>query len=149
MTVAAKAHELLFGQDEMVSAWVSDRQPEGQGNHGGSPCTAIGVKSNGRLIAGVTYYDYYPEHRTMQLGIASISPMWARRDTITALLSYPFMQLDVFKCWILVSAGNEKCLKAVNHIGFNEEGVLKHQFGVYNDGVFLSMLKPDYLRLYV
>jgi RimJ/RimL family protein N-acetyltransferase len=150
MTTATKPHELLYEQDEIVAAWVSERIPDVR-EHGFTEGAAIGVLSQDgkRLIAGVVYTDYQPECGTIQLHIASDGPMWARRSTIRELLAYPFYQLDIFKCWVLIPSDNEKSLKATKHIGFEVDGELEHHFGKNRHGIIKKMFKPDFERLYI
>ncbi len=148
MTTATKKHDLIYGEDKRVSDWVAERIL-GIGRHGLSKGPAIGVMSDGRLIAGVVYNEYQPEHRTMQLHIASSSPMWARKETIRDLLAYPFLQLGVYKCWVQTPIDNEKSLKATKHIGFQVEAVLRHHFGIGRNGVISGMVLPEYKQLYI
>lgn len=140
-------HGLLIGHDKYVCGWVADHSPGGDGVHG-LTATAIGVLSGERLIAGVVYHDYYPEHKTMQLGIASISPMWAQKGTIRQLLSYPFEQLKVYKAWTVTESTHKNTLKAVGHIGFSFDAKLKHHFGEGRHGTIMRLLRPDFYRLY-
>lgn len=146
-TRTRKPHKLLFDHDEYVCNWIADHSPGGDGVHGLS-AKAIGVLSGERLIAAVVYHDYYPEHKTMQLGIASISPMWAQKATLKALLSYPFEQLKVFKAWTVTNSAHKATLNAVKHIGFKFDAELKHHFGEGQHGTIMRMLRPDYYRLY-
>ena len=107
---------LLYGCSEEVSEWVSQQIPEA--NNGFKEATAIGVISQGKLIAGVVYNEWQPEYKTMQLSIAAVNPMWARKEVIRGLLAYPFCQVDVFKCWLTIPSDNEESLKMTDHVGF-------------------------------
>lgn len=104
--------------------------------------------SGGRLIAGVVYHDYHHRFATVQLSIAAISPMWARKETITALLHYPFCQLKVFKVWTAMPHDNHAALKVNEHIGFKREAILAHQYGRKRHAIVTRMLQPDFHRLY-
>lgn len=146
--VPGRFPSLLYGKDEEVTEWVSERIKEG-GPSSIDPCVvSIGVQSGGKLIGGVLYYDYYPDFQTMQLGIAAINPMWAKRENIVGLLAYPFIQAGVFNAWVLIGEDNEQALKTVLHIGFRHEALLKHQFGPGKHAIMLRMLKPEYEQRY-
>ena len=136
---------LVYGEDEYVTAWVVDQLPHVE-NFGKSK--AIGVVSQERLIAGCVYSDYRPRFGTIEMSIASVSPMWARRENIAGLLKYPFEQLGVFKVYAASHLSNEKALKVNAHIGFTREAVLAHQFGKGHHAVIMRMLLPDYERLW-
>ena len=91
---------LLFGFDNEIAEWVRERI-DFIGPVDFGPCAAIGVMSDaGELIAGVVYHDYQPHFSTIQLSMAAENPMWAKRENLRALLSYPFNQLEVNKAWI-------------------------------------------------
>lgn len=139
---------LLYGRDAEIAAWVDARIEISTGN-GFGPCAGIGVVSDGgTLWAGVVFHDYQPAFRTIQVTMASASPMWARRDVIRGLLSYPFVQLNAFKVWAAVMLGNDHGIETFRHIGFKREAVLAHQFGRGRHCVMMRLLKTDFDRLY-
>jgi RimJ/RimL family protein N-acetyltransferase len=138
---------LLFGKDREVALWVAERVPDIV-NCFNEKSRAIGVVSGNRLIAGVVYSDYHEKQSTMQLSIASSSPMWARTETIRALLSYPFKQLGIFKCWIATPDSNEKSLRLTDHIGFKREATLAHHFGQGKHAIISRMFKPSFVGIY-
>jgi|TARA_B110000263_G_C15066661_1_gene399985 RimJ/RimL family protein N-acetyltransferase len=140
------APTLLYGESEEVSDWVSRHIPEV--NNGFKEATAIGVISEGKLIAGVVYNEWQPEYKTIQLNIAATNPMWARKEVISGLLAYPFYQVDVFKCWLTIPSDNKRSLKMTDHVGFTKEGVMAHQFGKKRHAVIKRMFKPDYERMW-
>jgi RimJ/RimL family protein N-acetyltransferase len=140
--------ELLCGCDKQVADWVAERIPDVDGD-GFGDCRAIGVLSDrGQIICGVVFHDYAPIAKTMQLSIAASNPMWARKETIKQLLSYPFGQLNIFKCWITIPHDNLMSLRMTEHIGFKYEATMRHQFGKDRHAVLKRMFKPDYEELY-
>lgn len=143
----AAADRLIFDEPEKVVAWVAERIPEAQ--NGFQEPTAIGVRSadGKRIIAGVVYSDYHPGARTMQLHFAADNQMWAKKEIILSLLAYPFLQLDVFKCWVAINTENSRSLKTTHHIGFKDEAVLLHQFGPGKHCFLKYMIKPDFMDM--
>lgn len=136
---------LLLGEDEMVKKWIIDKIDY---VHQLDPCVTIGVISNHRLIAGVAYHDYQKRYGVIQMSMAAISPMWARKIIIHGLLRYPFEQLNCHKVMISIRMDNVKALKTFKNVGFENEAVLEHNYGVDRHAVILKMLKPDYYRLF-
>lgn len=100
--------------------------------------------SQGRLIAGVVYHDYQREYRNIQISMAAVSPMWARRATIAGLLRYPFRQLGVWMVWTLMPDWNVKALKVNEHIGLKRKTIIPHAFGKKQHAVLSQMLEPAY-----
>ena len=137
---------LLFGFDEEVSLWIAERMPVPVTLDGSR---AIGVvDSNNNMMAGIAYYNHLPEFETIELSFASDNPMWARKENIRALLSYPFEQLNVFKCWISIPSDNARSLKTTDHIGFKHEATMRHQFGNGKHAILKRMFKPEFEKLY-
>ena len=136
---------LVYGEDEFISQWVSDLIPHADGY---GACIAIGVESNGRLIAGFVFSEYRERFGTIELTMAATSPMWAKRQIIAEVLRYPFEQLGVYKVFTITPFENEKALKVNAHIGFIREAILAHQFGKKRHAVIMRMLRPDYVRLF-
>lgn len=145
MIETEKDYGLLYGHSDEVAEWVMDRIPEVETF---GPCSAIGVISDNRLIAGVVYHEYRAQYGTIQLSMAADSPMWARKDIIKALLDYPFGQLEVYKCRLAIPAYNAMSIRNNEHIGFTREAILAHEFGKGKHAHIYRMIKPDFDRLY-
>ena len=138
---------LLYGHSEQVCLWVAERIKDVLYEF--DKAQAIGVLDDrGQLMCGVVYHDYRPECGTMQLSIASSNPMWARKETITQLLTYPFIDLKIYKCWITVPSDNTKSLATTKHIGFKQEAILHHQFGKDRHAHCMKMSRKDFKRIY-
>lgn len=80
--------------------------------------------------------------------MAAVSPMWARKEIVAELLSYPFEQLGVYKVFTAIPADNAMAIKVNSHVGLKREAVLAHHFGKKRHAVIMRMLRPDYDRLY-
>jgi RimJ/RimL family protein N-acetyltransferase len=136
---------LVPGDGDWVQRWVAERIPD---------ITAFGdsvslaAVSGNHILAGFVFHDYHPDWSTISMSMASESPMWARREIIHGVLSYPFEQLKTYKLWAAILRTNEKMLKAATHIGFIREAILAHQFGQKRHAVIMRMLQPDYQRLF-
>ena len=130
----------LYGADNTVKNWIIDKIDY---VHKLDPCVTIGVISSDRLIAGVAYHDYQSQYGVIQMSMAAISPMWAKKRIINRLLRYPFEQLNCYKVIINIRMDNIKALRIFKKIGFKQEAVLHHNYGVNQHAVIMRMLKPD------
>jgi RimJ/RimL family protein N-acetyltransferase len=139
------ASRLIFGHDEKVAAWVAGLIPHV--SRGFGECRAIGVASDDgrRIIAGVVYHDYQPEHRTVQISMAARSALWARPNNIYALLSVPFEQYRVFKVWVAIPHDNQRAIRFCAGIGMKGEATLRHHFGRKRHAVIYSMTWDEYV----
>lgn len=136
---------LIYGEDEYVAEWTAARIPHADGF---GPYAAIGVTIGEKLVAGWVYHDYQPKAETMQLSVASDTPVWARPNVLAELLSYPFRQMGCFKVYTVTPHRNERTLKANARIGFKKEAVLAHHLGKKNHAVICRMLRPDFEHIY-
>lgn len=140
---------LLFGHDEQVAKWVAARIPHLHGG-GFGPCTAIGVGSEdrGKIYAGVVYHEFVAAYQNIQLSMAADSPLWATKNTIRALLHYPFTQLKAWMVWTLTPVENERAIKVNEHIGFKRKPIVPHAFGPKKHAVICQMTQPEYKARY-
>lgn len=137
----------MIVSDPRISEWVGLNIPHVGGDNFG-PCTGLGVVESARLIAGVVYHDYQKDFGTIQLSMAAISPMWARRETIRGLLEYPFEQLGCHLVWTATPIDNAKAIKVNEHIGFRREATLADRFGPKRHAVICRMKRHEFRRLY-
>ena len=137
--------KLVFGHDAAIADWTARHIAHVNRDFG--PCSAIGVVDGNRPLAGVVYHDYQPEYGTMQVSIAAISPRWAQKGIIYALLSYPFDQIGIYKLWSAIPMKNERSLKFNLGIGFKQEGILAHHFGK-DHAVISRMFRKDFEKRY-
>lgn len=139
---------LDYGHSDDVAAWVADNIPHVSGGDFG-PCAAIGIVNGDHIVAGVVYHDYQEKFGTIQLSMAAISPIWARKAIIADLLAYPFFQLDCYRVFTATPIDNTMATRVNEHIGFKREAVINSMFGKGRHGVIMRLLEPDFKRLYV
>lgn len=72
---------------KQVENWVAR---ELQYERGFGDCTAIGVRKDGLLVAGIVYHNWSPEWETIELSGAATDKRWMTRPIIHGLLEYPF-----------------------------------------------------------
>ncbi|MCA3704249.1 MAG: GNAT family N-acetyltransferase [Methylobacterium sp.] len=142
-----KQPTLLFGHSDLVAQWVLEKIPDVQTF---GKCEAIGVGNadTGRLYAGVVFHDYQPHFETISVSIAAVNPMWATRQTIKALLHYPFEQIGVNLVTAIMRSTNARSLKTNEAIGFKRDGILRHRFGQGVHAVTASMTRNEFRKLY-
>ena len=131
---------LVYGRDAEVSHWVLKQIDVEKLD----PCVAIGVEHKGRLIAGVVYNEY--RGNDIRLHVAAISPRWATRKNISALLAYPFIQLGCKRITGVVRAKNKEARKFDEGIGFIYEGTVRKGAENGDDLIIYGMLKNEYLN---
>lgn len=145
---------LVFGFDNELAAWAASRIPHMHGGTFGA-CRSIGVMRgedaadmSAPMQAVVVYHTFMEREQTCQMSVACRTPMWARRDILAALFSYPFEQLGVNLVWAAVPHLNEKTIAFNEHVGFKRDGVLRHRFGWKNHAVVMSMTKYEYAKVW-
>lgn len=131
---------LVYGQDERVAEWVGKQLMKDA--EAFKPCVAVGIEREGKLIAGVIYNKYEPE-LLIEMSIASIDKAWATRHNLSALFSYPFIQLNLKRVQALCSEKDEGVQMFLKRLGFTHEGT--HPCAYHDGGTALSfgMLKNN------
>lgn len=138
---------LVFGQDRAVAEWVARRIDEMDSGDEFGPCVAIGVAEGTTPIAGVVYHMYSRRWDTMQISVAAMTPRWAQKGIIYALLSYPFDQQGVRKLWSCINSSNERALRFNRGLGFKPEATMARQYG-NNHAIITRMYDTDFRRIY-
>lgn len=133
---------------ENVARWVADLLPDVR-SQGFENCKAIGViGKNGEPLGGAVFHNYQPGFRTMSVSVAAVSAQWLTRRIITDILSYPFLEMGLFKVWSAIAIGNLRSQRFCSGIGFTKEGTLRHQFGYKNHAVMYGMTAPEFNTKY-
>lgn len=91
-------------------------------------CYGMAIMWDNQMIAGVVYHDL--SDHNCALSLYSTTPLWAGRDTLRAIFSYPFNQLGLARVTAIVKPGNQKWRKILtDKIGFVHEAKLWDWFG--------------------
>lgn len=135
---------LVYGQDEIISAWVARQfgQPDDYFN----PCRAIGIMKNDKIIAGVIYNNQkktLEKPYMLEMTVASIDKSWATRHNLRALFRYPFAQLKLERVNTQCDASDKGLIMFNKRLGFKVEGLHKKAFPTGSDAISFGMLKGD------
>lgn len=131
---------LLYGADKDVAEWASFLI-FGQ-NDRFKNVNAIGVIEDGKLIAGVVYTGYFPNH-SIEMSIASIDKRWCNRHNLKAFFRYPFIQLNLERVWTQCSAHDEGVIMFNKRLGFKQEGYHPKGWPLSGDSLSWGMLKEN------
>ena len=128
--------EIVYDDDSMIP-WAIERI----GFKPRDDVRAIGWRENGSLRA-VTLYDGFSEC-DCNMHIASDGKAhWLSRQFLIASFMHPFVQWRLRRVTGLVPAKNTDALRFDLHLGFEQEGYLRHALPD-DDIVVLGMLKAD------
>ena len=83
---------------------------------------------------------------TIQMSIASVSPLWAKPETIRELLAVPFLQKEYScrKVWAMTSSDNAKAIRLLGHIGMVCEAKLRHHYAPKRAAWIFGMMRHEY-----
>jgi len=127
---------VVFGFDREVAQWVAQRII------GFSPspdAKALGVVSNGELVAGVVYERWNGVH--VEASIAANGQVWATRSTLFRIFHYPFNQLGCEAISVLVPSSNIPSLNLATKLGFEPEAIVRFAAHDGSSMVVLKMFK--------
>lgn len=101
--------------------------------------TAIGLESDGNLVAGVTYSEYNGSNITA--GIAG-EGNWLTREFLWFMFFYPFIQAGASRITACVETNNLQSQRFVEKLGFELEFSMKRA-GRFGDLLIYRMFRED------
>lgn len=95
------------------------------------------------VIAGVLYHDHCEmgDGGKIEISMASEDPRWAQKGIISALLSYPFVQLRCHVVICTTNRTNKRTRKFLEGIGFCERGTVPNR--PYADDTIIYALRIE------
>ena len=128
-----------FTQDsELVGKWVVEKA----GGRYSQGATGIGIIKNGELAVGIMYDGFTGAGGSIMMYSRCDNPKATSRWFYWAIFDYPFNQLGVKRCNVLVHENNERALNLNIKLGFVGDTVIKDYFPD-GDAVLLAMYKKD------
>ncbi|OPZ73927.1 MAG: putative ribosomal N-acetyltransferase YdaF [Firmicutes bacterium ADurb.Bin456] len=107
-------------------------------------------KANGVVVGSCGYHNLKVEHRRAEVGFELGREHWGRgimQEVMHRIIRHCFEDLNLNRIEAFVTAGNHRSLKALEKLGFKQEGVLrKYEFirTDFHDQVILSLLRSDW-----
>lgn len=135
---------LLHQADYHVARWVIDHYDEPHYGWAEGSYKATGVLRDGEILAGFVYHNWIPEFGTMEMSLASVSPRWASRAIVRALLSYPFVERACQRITVVTAEDNSKALRLAEGVGFSREAVIERAYGMGRNAVLLRLFREDW-----
>ena len=93
----------LWGHSEIVASFVASLV-EGC-ERGFGPCQAMGVLDGDKLVAGVVFHNWSPEHGVIEMSAAATTRRWITRPVLQAMFGYAF---DILGCQAAVARTDPK-----------------------------------------
>ena len=135
----ANNYVVILDQHERIFQWVYGRVASSPYVWGGH--SAIGVESNGEIVAGAVY-DHYTQ-QSIAIHFALDRPGRHHRVFLNWMFSYPFKQLKVKKLLAIVNADNLAVQKIMERLGFHLETRVAEVFLNDQDMLIYSMKEQD------
>lgn len=131
----------FWGHDQAVAAWVARHIPGCE--RGFDACRAMGVLDGEKLVAGMVYHNWEPEHGVVEISGAAITARWLTRPVLWQMFAYPFQGIGCQMVLMRVSERNEqwngrglpRLLKAY---GFDKH-TIPRLYGRHEDGHVFSL----------
>ncbi|MFX4263438.1 GNAT family N-acetyltransferase [Pelotomaculum propionicicum] len=111
---------------------------------------AIVDKRSGSVLGTCGYHNMKAEHRRAEIGFELGREYWGRgimQEVMNIVIPHCFEDLGLNRIEAFVTVGNYRSLKALEKLGFKQEGVLReYEFtqGNFRDQVVLAILRSDW-----
>ena len=137
--------DFVYGHDEEIARFVATFSHGQLAVENFGRCKTIGIiDEKGKLIAGVTYFNYDPRAQTIEFGAASVTPHWFNRATYRRIFEYPFLEAGCQMLWARIRADNEYLLGQLARINFNLT-LVPRMYGRGDDGVLCTLTDDQWL----
>lgn len=137
--------DFVYGHEKEVTQFIATFAHGQLANTSFENCKTIGViDGDGKLIAGVVYFNYKPKASTIEFGAASITSKWFNRATYRRIFQYPFIECGCQMLVAYVRADNEWLLSQLARINFDFT-MLPRYFGRADDGVYCTLTDDQWL----
>lgn len=107
------------------------------------PAYPIAVLREGAPAAVVVYHQW--RGPGIEMSIASDSPRWATRQTVSLLLAWAFQMYGVKRITAIVERRNKRSRKLAEGLGFKLEGTMLDAFET-DDGIIYGMTRRYFER---
>lgn len=114
-------NSIVYGEDERLLEWacgIIHFTPR-------ADATAIGWEENG-ILRAVTIYDGFSQCDCNMHIASDGTGHWLRRAFLKASFGHPFLQWNMRRVTGLVPAKNAAALRFDLHLGFKQEGLIRH-----------------------
>ena len=122
--------------------WIAERIPAMGKGYQWQMASAVGVVARGKIIAGMAVHGFLPHYKSCELTFAADSPLWATKQTIRALMKWPFEQLGCERVMCVISSSHTRAIRINEGLGFRHEGTLR-QGCRPDDAVIYGLLRED------
>ena len=136
--------EFVYDHDAEFTHFVGQLSPPAGGGFG--RCKTIGmIDAEGKLIAGLVYFNYDLEAEAIEFGAAAITPRWFTRATYRRMFEYPFVECGCQMLYGRVRAENEHLLSLLARVNFNLT-MVPRMYGRSEDGVLCTLTDDQWLE---
>ena len=125
----------MIVQGQAVADWVA----EGTGAKLTADAQAIGLVTDGKLVAGVVYDCWTGTNIFCHQRIIGKTT----KEYWEAIVTYPFITLECNRVTVTVNADNTKSIRIVEHMGFVEEGRMTGANSKGGDVIYYVLWKQD------
>ncbi len=127
--------------DNSLADWICDGLKTDKSWLQGDYYT-IGFKLGNKLLGGLIYHNIRPQ-RDLWMTIYTADKRWCCRRALRIIFGLAFNLWQVERISICVSAKNTSCIKLVEKLGFQREGLSRRYMDDGSDCLFFGMLKSE------
>jgi RimJ/RimL family protein N-acetyltransferase len=107
------------------------------------PYTACGFVDE-RGIQAAAIFTHSSGHDAF-MSFASNSPRWATKRAFMKVLAFGFVLMGLKRITALINAGNERCLKLTEGVGFQQEGRMREATKSGEDVLIYGLLRSEWI----
>lgn len=134
---------ICFDQDNEIKSWASEKLE----NICFGESAILSMRQDDKLIAAIIYNNFFTSPKgdpiSIEMSIASISPLWCSRSHMYSIFAYPFIQLSLKRVQATCSENNVNVRNFLDRVGFTLEGIGREAWTHGGNCAVYSMLKNE------
>jgi hypothetical protein len=135
--------KFVYNHDNEIAHFIQQSAPPAGGSFGRYKTIGV-IDEEGRLIAGLVYFNYDPNAETMEMGARAIMSRWFTRATYRRMFEYPFVECGCQLLYTRIPAENEYLLSQFARMNFNLT-MVPRMYGRSEDGVLCTLTDDQWL----
>lgn len=128
--------------DDQMLEWIARRIPAMGAGYEWQKARAIGLVAKGKIIAGMAIHTFLPHYKSCELTFAADSPLWATRQSIGAMIKWPFIQLGCDRVMCVIASSNKRAIRINEGLGFKLEGTCRRGC-LPDDALIYGLLREE------
>lgn len=133
----------LVYDNALVENWTANKINKDLIRADYGPCKSFGVIMDGKIAAGMVYFDFQPGFGDVSLSAAVDTPKAITKRVLRELFTFPFITLGMRRITAFIACDNLHSVNVAKRAGFRAEGIKRNAGYNGQNVIMFGMLKEE------